>query len=80
MCCQGKADQVVTDRTYTTEEAAHRLGVPANTISKWKQRGRVVPAGYVRGRGHEAPLYLLDELLPLARAWRRRGATRRREG
>lgn len=68
------------ERTYTTEEAAARLGVPANTVSKWKQRGRVVPAGYVTGRGQEAPLYFLDELIPLAKEWQRRVATRRNKG
>lgn len=68
------------ERTYTTEEAARRLGVPANVISKWKQRGRIYPVGYLRGRGPDAPLYALDELIPLAKAWQRRAATRRKKG
>ena len=62
----------MTERTYTTEEAARRLGVPANTVAKWKQRGLVVPAGYLRGRGHGVPLYYLEDLMPLAKAWRPR--------
>jgi transposase len=70
----------VTDRTYTTEQAARRLGVPANVIAKWKHRGRIMPADYVQGRGHKAPLYLLEELVPLANAWQRRAATRRNKG
>jgi hypothetical protein len=67
----------VTERTYTTEEAARRLGVPAARIADWKHRGRVMPAGYVRGRGHDAPVYVLAELIPLAEEWQRRTATRR---
>ena len=67
---------LTSERTYTTEQAARRLGVPANTISKWKSR--VMPAGYVHGRGPDAPLYLLEELIPLANEWARRKRTTRR--
>ena len=65
---------------YTTEEAARRLGVPAARIADWKHRGRVFPAGYARGRGPDAPLYLLDDLIPLAKEWQQRAATRRQKG
>ena len=67
----------MTETTYTTQQAARRLGVPANVISKWKQRGKIYPAGYLHGRGPDAPLYLLEELIPLANAWAKRSATRR---
>lgn len=70
----------MSERTYTTEQAARRLGIPAGRIAEWKHRGRIVPAGYLRGRGPEVPVYLLEELIPLAEEWRRRTATRRREG
>lgn len=67
----------MTRRTYTTDQAAAALGVPAARIAEWKNRGRVVPVGYVPGRGPDAPLYRLDELQPLVDEWRRRTATRR---
>lgn len=70
----------MTERTYTTDEVARRLGVPANTVAKWKERGRAVPAGYLAGRGDGVPLYYLEDLLPLARAWHARRATRRKQG
>lgn len=55
----------MTERTYTTEQAAAELGVPRSLIAKWKHRQLVTPAGFARGRGRDAPLYLLDELRPL---------------
>lgn len=64
------------ERTYTTQEAARRLGVPAGRIAEWKHHGRVFPAGYLRGR---VPVYLLEELIPLADEWARRTATRRKK-
>lgn len=71
----------MTERTYTTEQAAKRLGVPAGRIAEWKHRDRIYPAGWTNA-GH--PLYLLDDLEPLAREWAkrsaRRAATRRSEG
>lgn len=64
--------KIYGERTYTTEEAARRLGVPANVISKWKQRGRIHPASHsTRG-----PVYFLDELVPLANEWARRVSAR----
>lgn len=70
----------MTERTYTTEEAAARLDVPAVRIAEWKHRGRIVPVGYLRGRGPDVPLYRIEELQPLVDAWRRRTATRRAKG
>lgn len=60
----------MTDRTYTTEEAAQVLGVPADLISTWRHRKRVTPAGLVpgRGRGGLVPTYRLEDLRPLADA------------
>lgn len=52
----------------TTDEAAAELGVPAAAIRDWKTRGRVLPAGAIRGRGRtgQTPLYRLEDLRPLA--------------
>jgi len=67
-------------RRVTTTEAAELLNVPANTISKWKQSGRIMPIALAKGRRHDSPIYLLDELEPLAKAYRARAATRRAKG
>lgn len=72
----------VSERSYTTEEAAIELNVPASVIAKWKHRQKVVPVGYVKGRGRDAPLYRLSELMPFAEEYhltRREAATRRAE-
>lgn len=68
----------MTERTYTTEEAAKALGVPASAIWDWKHRRRVVPAGLVpgRGRGGLVPTYRLADLEPHAEAYRERVARR----
>lgn len=60
----------MTERTYTAEQAAAELGVPRAIIDTWKNRELVTPAGFARGRGRDAPLYLLDELRPLAERYR----------
>lgn len=64
----------MTERTYTTEEAAQELTVPADLIAKWKHRKRVTPAGLVpgRGRGGLVPTYRLEDLRPLAESYRER--------
>lgn len=67
-------------KRVTTTEAAELLGVPADTISKWRQRGRVVPVGLISGRRFDSPVYLLEELKPLAEAYYARAATRRERG
>lgn len=48
-------------------------------IWDWKARGKVTPAGLVRGRGRGGlvPLYHLEELRPLAVDYLQRAATRR---
>lgn len=66
----------MTERTYTTEQAARHLGVPAGRIAEWKHRGRVYPAGWTNSGD---PLYLLEDLEPLAKAWAERVATRRNQ-
>lgn len=60
----------------TTDQAAALLEVPASVISKWRHRGKIVPVGMLagRGRGGQVPLYRLDELRPLAEAYRARHA------
>lgn len=70
----------MTELTYTTEQAARRLGIPAGRIADWKHRGRIVPAGYLHGRGDGIPVYLLEDLMPLAEQWAKRGATRPKKG
>lgn len=66
----------MTDRTYTTEQAAAVLGIDDSLIRKWKHRRKVTPVGYALGRGRPAPLYRLAELEPLAKAYLER-TTRR---
>lgn len=71
--------------TFTTQEASRILGVPETLIAKWKHRRKITPAGYIRGRGNNAPLYKLDEIRPLAEAYleastRRSEANRLQEG
>lgn len=62
------------DGLVSADQGAELLGVPASTIRKWKERGRVIQAGSIPGRGRsgEVPLYRLDELRPLAADYRRR--------
>ena len=66
------------DGRYTARQAAAELGVPEAAIRDWKHHGRVAPVGVLRGRGRGGlqPLYLLDELRPLADAYLERLATR----
>lgn len=68
----------MTERLYTTAEAAAELGIPAQTIKDWKVRRRVMPAGMIRGtsRTGQVPLYRLEDLRPHAEAYLRRAATR----
>lgn len=58
----------MTSRTVDTAEAAELLGVPASVIRSWHARERVTPVAYRRGRGRggKAPLWLLEDLEPLA--------------
>lgn len=68
----------MTDRLYTTDEAAAELGVPKSTISTWRYRGRVTPVDFVKGRGRGgwSPLYRLSHLRPLADAYHSRRGSR----
>lgn len=61
-------------RLLDTEAAAEALGVPASAIHTWKHRHLVTPAGMVpgRGRGGLVPLWKLDDLRPLAEAYKPR--------
>jgi len=62
------------ERLYTTEDAAVALEVPAALIRKWRHRGRAMPAGMLPAPvpGGLSPLWRLDELRPLAEAYRHR--------
>lgn len=64
---------------HTIQQAAQVLDVPADTISMWKKRDRVMPADYlperVRG-GKRRPLFYLDELRPRADAYHQRRTLR----
>lgn len=64
--------------TLDAQRAALELDVPVTAIYDWKHRGRVAPAGYVRGlgRGGRVPVYRLAELQPLAEQYRQRQARR----
>lgn len=59
-------------------EAAEKLGVPRAAIDMWRHRGHVVPVGLISGRGRPTPLYYIEELEPLAAAYRERVARRKR--
>lgn len=64
--------------TLDAQRAAAELGVPVTAIYDWKHRGRVYPAGYVRGvgRGGRVPVYRLEELRPLAERYLERNPRR----
>lgn len=68
--------------TLDAQRAAAELGIPAAAIYDWKHRGRIHPAGYVRGvgRGGRVPIYRLAELRPLAEQYLERLARRADSG
>lgn len=57
----------MTERLFSTDEAADALGVKSGTIRSWKSRGLVSPRQWIpgRGRGGVVPLYALDDLRAL---------------
>ncbi len=62
--------------TYSANQAAALLEVPANTIRKWRRTGRAAAAGQLPVPGGVEYLFTLDELRPLAEAYHaRRGRT-----
>lgn len=65
---------VPPDGLVTALQASELLGVPAATIRKWKERGDVVQADSIPGRGRSGstPLFRLEELRPLVLRYRRR--------
>lgn len=64
----------MTERLYTTEEAATILKVKPALIRSWKHRERAMPAGYIPAPvpGGEAPLWTLGELRLLAETYHAR--------
>ncbi len=52
------------DRDVTAAEAARIFGIPASTIHKWRERGKVTPCLVMRGAGRrgEQPLFRLSEV------------------
>lgn len=60
--------------TVDTAEAAELLDVPASVIRSWATRQRVAPVAYRRAvaQGRPSPLWLLEELQPLAERYRSR--------
>lgn len=64
----------------TPVEAAEKLGVPRSAIDLWRHRGHIVPMGIIRGRGRPTPLYFIEELEPLAAAYRERVERRATRG
>lgn len=64
----------MSERLYTTDEAAAELDVKASLIRVWRHRGRAMPSGAVPAPvpGGLSPLWSLAELRPLADAYHRR--------
>lgn len=67
----------MTERLYTTRDAAAELDVPGARIRRWRHDGKVEIADSVRAvgrgnRGGREPLYRLDDLRPLAEAYHAR--------
>lgn len=62
------------DELHTTDQAAEALNVPAALIRKWRHTGDAKPAGVVRASvpGGLQPLYMLEELQPLADRYHKR--------
>lgn len=62
----------MSERLYTTTEAAAELDVPPALIRKWRHRGRAMPAGVLPAAapGGHVLLWSLAELRPLAEAYR----------
>lgn len=62
------------DQLHDTEQAAAALAVPAQRIRAWKANGAAHPAGMLRAGvpGGLKPLWLLEELEPLAEAYHAR--------
>ena len=56
----------MTERLYTTPEAAAELDVPPSLILVWRHRHRAMPAGLLPG---PVLMWRLDELRPLAEAY-----------
>lgn len=65
---------------YDTTTAAALLEVPAQRIYEWHHDRKVTEADTIPGRGRSgrAPLWDLEDLRPLAEAYHRRTAPRRR--
>lgn len=63
-------------RLVETQLAAKLLGIDEDLIAKWKHRRKVTPARILRGRGRggQVPLYDLEDLRPLAEAYKRKQA------
>jgi hypothetical protein len=74
----GTASPRPADGALDARGAAAALGVPVTAVYDWKHRGRAAPVGYLQGvgRGGKVPLYLLDELRPLAIEYHQRRARR----
>lgn len=68
----------MTERLYTTEEAARVLAVPPALIRKWRHREQAMPAGVLPGSapGGRILLWRLEELHALADQYHQRRATR----
>jgi len=67
-------------RLYDTRSAARELGVPPHAIAVWRNRRKVTEADSIPGPGRSGrvPLWDLEDLRPLAEAYHRYVATRRR--
>lgn len=57
-------------KLVTPSQAAALMGIPRNTVNQWAKRKRIIRKGSAEG----SPLYLVDDLLELARTTRKEDA------
>lgn len=65
-------------RLYDTQHAAQELGIPPGLIHKWKHKKLITEADSIPGtsRSGLVPLYDLEDLRPLADAYKARREAR----
>ncbi len=50
-----EAIRLSTNKSYGVSETAHRRGINANMLRRWKRQGETTPNGVFTGNGHVSP-------------------------